>query len=112
MAFFDKYRDILQNGKLKPLHPEANYTTVTAEKNGTVIVGLYADTLYSLPDESKTAILINASGSPFVYVESTIPRTVSATIENCMGDVLKTKTVTLDGVTKFSVPHNGFLYLE
>lgn len=111
MSFFDKYRHILLHGKLKPLHPEANYTTVTAERDDTVIVGLYADSLYSLPDTAKTVILVNATGDSSLYIECSAPRTAAIKIENCMGEVLEESTESLTGITKFSVPHNGFLYL-
>ncbi len=114
MHFIAKHRNILQEGKLIPLHPEANYSQVLATRDDCVIAGLYSDSLLAIPRNTNTCIAVNATGNTQVYVENTESDTQKkCTIQNCMGDVLSCNTITLkSGVTKFEVPHNGFLYLE
>lgn len=113
MDFMDEYRDVLLGGKLKPRNPDANYTQVTAEKDGTVIAVMYADTMFTMAESAGRVILANASGRSDVYVKNCGNDAVRTyTIRNCMGDVIREGTVHLSGITEFDVPHNGFLYLE
>ncbi len=112
MSFLDRYRDVLLHGTLRPLHPEANYAQVIAQKEDVTIAALYAAPLYKEPLAART-ILVNATGEPVVYVQSAFPRTCTCRIENCMGEVLRQERINLvPGVTPFVVPHNGFVYLE
>ena len=112
LTVFDRYRDVLQNGKLMPMHPEANYTKVIAEHCGNVAVGLYGETLYTLPDEASRLLLVNATGESSVYLETASPRTQHLIVQTCMGDTVEERKITLDGITKVPVPHNGFLFLD
>lgn len=113
MDFMDKYRDVLLGGKLRPYAPEANYTKVTAEKDGTLIAAMYADTMLTMPTEAKECVIVNASGEKYVYVKNngeSVHR--KCTIRNCMGDVVCEKELDINGIVELEVPHNGFCYLN
>lgn len=90
------------------------YSQVLATRDDCVIAALYSDSLLVIPHNTNICIAVNATGNTQVYVENTIEDTQKkCTIQNCMGDVLSCNTINLKtGVTKFEVPHNGFLYLE
>ena len=114
LDFMAEHRDVLLFGKLMPLFPEANYAQVLAEKDRKLIAALYENPLLVLPDGTKRLIAVNATGNKAVYVENdgeTMQRT--CTVKNCMGELIAQYDLTLPvGISKFEVPHNGFLYLD
>lgn len=114
LDFMNENREVLLNGKFMPLCPEANYSQILAQKDDKIIAALYADTLFVKPDDADTLILCNASGSPSIYVENNgASSEKKCVIKNCMGETITDTTVALNnGITKFLVPHNGFLFLS
>lgn len=113
LSFMAENRDVLLNGKFMPLCPDANYAQILAQKDGKVIAALYSNPLFVKPDDADTVILCNASGSAAVYVENNgSAAEKKCVIKNCMGETIADTVVGLiNGVTKFEVPHNGFLSL-
>ena len=112
LGFMDEYRDVLQGGYLMPLCPAANYTEAIAKKDGICVAALYGNHVFcALPDVKKT-VIVNATGTPEVFVRTEKESAVRYTVKNCMGETVQEGSCSLTGITEFTVPHNGFLYLE
>lgn len=112
LDFIDDNRDVLQYGKLVPMYPEAMYGAVYAQKNGTVIAGLYSVNSFDVPPCTKNLKLCNASGTEKVFVDFSDTELVGKNyvIINCMGEKVEEGTIN-STLCKFTVPHNGFIFV-
>ena len=110
LDFMDEHRDILQGGQLVPLHPEALYSAIYAEKEHNVIAGLYAENSFTVPAGTKHLTLINATGRGEILLDS---RKAALSgkwrICNCMGEETASGE-TFSELAAFEIPWNGFLF--
>ena len=111
LNFMDINRDVLLDGYLVPLAPEANYGQVYAGKDGRVIAALYENPLFEIPDGTKTLTVVNAGASDCVVLCGTDRKGGALwTVTDCMGNpVDEGKLGNQDKIVSFAVPHNGFL---
>ncbi len=111
LRFMDDNRDLLLDGNLVPLAPEANYSHAYAEKEGRVIAALYETSLFVIPERTKSLTVVNATASDFVVLDRVdtldgLPYTVT----DCMGSLVEKGVIhTVNALVRIAVPHNGFL---
>ena len=67
LTFWRAHRDTILNGKIEATDAEANYSSVTAKKNGECICVLHQSIVAPVGEE--TTYLFNATGKEYVYVE-------------------------------------------
>ncbi len=111
LNFIDSNRDVLQEGKLVPLYPEALYPAVYAEKNGCVVAGLYETESFTVPEGAKTVKIVNATGRNQVLVSLPGEKSLHYRIVNCMGEEQESGEAN-GSLFRFAVPHNGVLFLD
>jgi len=115
LAYWSANRGVLLDGKLVPLHPDANYPVVTASDGRKQIVGLYGESVIAVDAAARDAIdVINGKETKQVVLSS--DKDLGAyryVIRDCQGRVQKKGQVTLKkGVVDFTVPVSGLLSLE
>lgn len=111
LDFIDEKREVLQHGKLIPLHPEANYSVVSAQKNGETVVALYSAASFEISDNTSKFTVVNASGNKNIFLK--VPKHIigkNYTILNCTGDTVLSSSVKNE-VDYYTVPQNGMMFL-
>jgi len=108
LSFWIENRDILLNGKLKASNPEAAYSKISAEKEGTAIITLYAPSLQKL-DSFKKATIINACSESPVILKNVKGKVCK--VLDCMGTVLSSQTVDCD-IWETNIPLSGMAIVE
>jgi alpha-galactosidase len=114
-AYWKENRAVLLDGEFEARDPSANYPVLVARKGGKQIVGLYADMVVALDARAPETIdVVNAKSSKRVVLAVEGDRgSYRATIRDCQGTVVATRTVRLDtGTHDFVVPVSGLLTLE
>ena len=110
LSFWREHRDVLLDGKLMPLHPEAMYPLVIATTPTKRIAVMYADTVINpgsdLPDDF---IIVNGTLGKGVVLEFTENTgTWQLEVRDCRGQVFSTGQVLLDkGLHRIDVPPVG-----
>ena len=113
LEFMDSNRDVLLDGELVPLYPEANYAQVYARKGERLIAALYSDPMFFIPEGVQDITIVNALGTPEVYIGCHKRFDGYYTVRNCLGDLAEAANFTLDdSVLCIEVPHNGFLEIK
>jgi alpha-galactosidase len=115
IAYWNANRGVLLDGKLAPLHPDANYPVVSASDGRKQIVGLYGESVVGVDPAARDAIdVINGKASKQVVLSS--EKDLGAyryVVRDCQGRVQKKGQITLKkGVVDFTVPISGLLSLE
>lgn len=109
LGFIDSNRDVLQNGKLVPLYPEANYPAVYSVNDGKLIAGLYASESFSVPCGISDFAVVNAAGADGTVICCGGDLTGKQyMIMNCCGDVVETGEIKPSpGI--YRIPYNGLI---
>ena len=110
LDYWTENRDILLHGTFKPLHPELNYTSVTAESEKKCITALYADLPYAW-DGRDSDVLLNGDEDGLV-LENTADRDADAVWYNCFGSMLGSMTVQAGTIVRIPVPQTGMVTLR
>lgn len=113
LDYIDSNSGVLQYGNLVPLHPEAFYPVIYAEKDGRVIAGLYSAHSFRVPAGTESLDIVNAAGSETVYIDfaDTDLTGRNYVIFNCMGEPVGSGTVRAP-LQSFTVPHNGIIMIQ
>lgn len=115
LGFWRAHRDVLLDGKLEPMHPEAMYPAVTARTGHKCVVALYAD-MVAQPGLNVPAqlFLVNATAGSRVVLqldESLGRRRVQAF--DCQGHVVSDdERMPGPGVHLLAVPKSGLIALQ
>jgi alpha-galactosidase len=114
-SYWKENRAVLLDGDFEAREPSANYPVLIARKGGKQIVGLYADAVVTLDERTPAAVdVVNGKNSKRVVLAADGDRgTWRATIRDCQGATVGSRTVRLDtGTHDFVVPVSGLLTLE
>lgn len=113
LSFIDNNRDILLEGKLMPLSPEANYATVIAQRDNRVIAALYETLLFVVPENTAELTVVNATGNNYIYIDAENSVCDKAyAVTNCKGEKTASGILKAKEISKISVPHNGFFTVK
>jgi alpha-galactosidase len=115
LNFWRQNREVLLDGKLIPMHPEANYSAVIALNGKKLIAALYSSSIVSIPDlPLEDIILINGSYEKRLLLET--KREYGKTgyaVYNCCGEVTKEEVIDLKtGINSFDIPPSGLIVLK
>ena len=115
LSFWREHRDVLLDGKLMPLHPEAMYPLVIATTPTKRIAVTYADTVIN-PGSDLPAVFIIVNGTlvkgvVLEFTENT--GTWQLEVRDCRGQVFSTGQVLLGkGLQRIDVPPVGVATLH
>ncbi len=115
IGYWRDNRDVLLEGEFVPFNPSALYPMILARSKSKTIVALYNDMYVSLDGKKCTNIdIVNAKSSKFVILNLTTDMgNVTTKSYTCMGDLIKTQTISLKkGVFRLSVPASGLLTIR
>jgi alpha-galactosidase len=113
LGFWREHRDVLLDGRLRPLHPDLNYPLVFAEGDDRLVGAVYGEGLVLLPDTPPTAFVVNATGSNRVVLELSAPLERALTVRDCTGRIVREERLRLDsGLLAVAVPRSGLLELR
>ena len=112
LDFWNRHRDVLMHGTLKPYHPEINYPVVTAENEKEKVIAVYYfDQCVKVAcDPGKTCYVINASGRDGLVLELE-RKPAAAEYFDTMGNSGK-GSVPEAGISRVSIPASGLLKLQ
>jgi len=113
LDFIDDNIDVLQHGKLVPLNPEAFYPVVYAQKDGKTIAGLYSSNMFTVPDNTDSLSVVNASGKEKIYIDFDKNDFIGRNyvIYNCLGEIVANGTISAV-LNSYDIPHNGIIILK
>lgn len=114
LKFMDDNRHILIDGELVPLGVEASYSQIYARIEGEIIATVYSNPVFVMKEKLNRLVIANGTGNTDVYIDNKCSDAkYSFEIRNCMGDIVSSGEATLaNGISKFDVPVNGFLFLN
>lgn len=110
LTYWRQNRDILLHGKLIPLHPESNFTSVTAEGDEKQITVLYADIPFTY--KNKNADVFHNGDTDGIIFENPSDKTLNAEIFDCFGKSLDKITVSPGSVSRIKAPLRGMLSIR
>ena len=114
LQFMRENRHILLDGELILQGVEAKYSQVLAKQGSESIATIFSNPVFKLETPTTRLVIANARGVADVYIDNrTDVQVYSYQIKNCMGDTLEAGELELEqGITRFEIPHCGFLMLE
>ena len=112
LDFCIRHKDVLQNGYLKPYHPDNNYPIVSAENKTEKVIAVYRADMAAEADcePGKTCYVVNATGYEYVILDFK-RKPVSAEYFDTMGNSVK-GIVPEAGISRVSIPASGLLKLQ
>jgi alpha-galactosidase len=112
LGFWRAERDVLLDGRLRPLRPDANYPLVLTERDGTLVAAAYGQELVSLERLPATTYLVNATWGDRLVLELAEPAERSILARDCRGRSADSGQRRLDaGFNVLAVPRSGLVEL-
>jgi alpha-galactosidase len=112
LSFWLEHRNVLLDGRLRPLQPQAGYALVVADDREELVAAAYATELVALPHIPARAYLINATGASRLVLELKRPWSGTLRSRDCCGRLLCDEAAELpSGVTSLAVARSGLLEL-
>jgi len=107
LEYWTEHRDVLLHGTFIPLHPELNYTSVSAESDQKRITVLYTDLPYTW-DGKNSDVFLNGNTDGLILENDTI---LDANVQwfDCLGNQLGTMTAKAGSLVRVSVPQTGMV---
>lgn len=105
LSYWNANRDIILNGKFIPLHPENNFSSVTAEGKDKQITVLYADIPFIY--NNKAADVFHNGDISGVILENPTKKQLQADIFDSFGNCLEKVTVASGELIRLAVPVRG-----
>lgn len=110
LDYWTENRDVLLHGTFRPLHPELNYTSVTAESEQKSITVLYADLPYTW-DGRDSDVFLNGDTDGLI-LENAADHDGEAVWYDCFGNKLGSMTVKSGMIVRIPVPQTGMVALR
>ena len=98
---------------MKSVHPEMHYPLIESQLDSQKIVTvhgrIYADIFNTKEQE---VILVNGAMEESLVVKVPEAITVSAKVQDCLGNLVKEETITLNkGLNELAIPTSGYITL-
>ncbi len=110
LSYWNENKDILLNGKFIPLHPENNFTSITAEGKDKQITVLYSEVPFVC--NGKCTDVFNNSDTDGIILENPESAAFSGVIYDCFGTFIERLTVAPNSIIRADVPVRGMLALR
>jgi len=115
LGFWREHRDVLLDGALEPLHPEANYPLVLARTESKLIAAAYGNAVVPLVGEiPSTLLLVNGTLEEGVVLRlENDAGTREVEVRDCRGRVTSNDTIGLEaGLLGIDIPPAGVALLK
>jgi len=115
LGFWREHRDVLLDGALRPLHPEANYPIVLARTPSKLLAAAYGEAVVPLEGEvPSTLLVVNGTlGEGVVLHLENDAGTRAVEVRDCRGCVTKSNSIGLEaGLLRIDIPPAGVALLE
>jgi alpha-galactosidase len=111
LRFWRAHRDVILDGDFTPLEPQNSYPAILSRRGGTLLAGVFANTVVPLPrDLPRQVIIVNATDRDRVVLElpaDDLPRTVRMT--SVVGELGEPFGITLKkGVNTLGIPAGAY----
>lgn len=115
MGFWYENRELLLDGKFSALHPETNYSLVTAASESKIITAAYSETVIHLQDiKDKEIVLINGTcvNRLLFEVDDNIS-SLEFEVKDCCGNIVNVGVMKLNPeINSVKVPVAGMVTLK
>jgi alpha-galactosidase len=112
LGFWRRLRDVLLDGRLRPLHPELNYPLVLAERGDTLVAAVYGQELVYLGKLPARTYVVNGTWRGRLVVEVAEPCERLIRVCDCTGRQQHEAPMRFDvGFTVLEVPRAGLVEL-
>jgi alpha-galactosidase len=115
LGFWREHRDVLLDGTLEPLHPEAIYPVVLARTESKLAAAAYGNAVVTLEGEIPSTLLV-VNGTPEQGVVLYVAEAAGARgieVRDCMGRVACTDSIRLEtGLHQIDIPPAGVAVLK
>jgi alpha-galactosidase len=111
LGFWREHRDVLLDGRLRPLHPELNYPLVLAEHGERLVAAAYGQELVGLERLPAQTFLVNGTWRERLVVEVAQPCERIVRVHDCTGRLRRQLSMRLAGFTAIDVPRAGLVEL-
>jgi alpha-galactosidase len=111
LAFSREHGDVLLRGELTPQQPELLYPLVTARKDDTQIIAIYADVIVPVEQDFTQLFIVNGTYSQQVVIRSSVSlASYEVQIKDCRGQLISTQTIEMGkGLLEVEVPRAGLV---
>lgn len=107
LDYWTENRDLILHGTFRALHPEMNYTCVSAENDNKIITVLYADLPYTWT--GKDCDVLHNGDADGLIVENPADTPLTAEIYDCFGTRLGTADIGAHTIVRLPVPKTGMV---
>ena len=111
LRFWNKYRHVIMDGKMKYVGYTSNYNFVSAALDGTSVCAVYAGGIAKIDGDYNEVVIVNAESCENLVVDSDFGGEYFIRITDCMGNETYRAETDLSSLIKLSVPVNGYVYL-
>lgn len=105
LSYWNENRDILLHGKFIPLHPENNFSSVTAEDDEKQITVLYSDLPFTYMN--KNADVFHNGDINGIIFENPVNKPLQVEIFDCFGKMTEKVSVPEKTIMRLQVPVRG-----
>jgi alpha-galactosidase len=113
LGFSREHREVLLDGRLRPLHPELNYSLVLAGDGDTLIAAAYGQELVEVEQLPRDTYLVNGTWRDRLVLVLAEPCQRLVRVRNCTGLLQSERHARLGaGFTTIDVPRAGLVELR
>jgi alpha-galactosidase len=111
LAFSREHSDVLLRGELCPQQPELLYPLVTAHKDDTHIIAIYADVVVPVAQDAAQIIIVNGTYSEGIVIRSSLTAAFyEMQVKDCRGQMISSETLEIrKGLLEVAVPKAGMV---
>ncbi|MFC3747826.1 glycoside hydrolase family 36 protein [Paenibacillus sp. GCM10012306] len=111
LAFSREHGDVLLRGELSPQQPELLYPLVTARKDDTQVIAIYADVIVPVEQDFTQLFIVNGTYSERVVIRSSLsPARYELQVKDCCGQIISSEIVEIgSGLLEVAVPKAGLV---
>ncbi|MFE4713813.1 glycoside hydrolase family 36 protein [Paenibacillus sp. NPDC056722] len=111
LAFSRDHGDVLLRGELSPQQPELLYPLVTARKDDTQIIAIYADVIVPVEQDFTQLFIVNGTYCERVVIRSTLsPARYEIQVKDCCGQIISSEIAEMGrGLLEVAVPKAGLV---
>jgi alpha-galactosidase len=111
LSFWNRYREVILDGKMTYKNFASNYTYVSARLGDTQVGAVYGGRVAYLDVATKEIILVNATMEKTVWLDARFRGEYSCVVKDCMGRECGRYDVVLGEPARIPVPVNGYVYM-
>lgn len=111
LSFWNRYRQVILDGKMTYKNFASNYTYVSARLGDTQVGAVYGGRVAYLDVATEEIVLVNATMEKTMWLDARFRGEYSCVVKDCMGRECGTYEVVLGEPARIPVPVNGYVYM-